>query len=105
MIDWVQYDDLKAQGLADQEIAWQWGIPWATFHREKQKRGVVIDEVSVQAPLVSQQTPGVPQRVSKRVSHRVSKRVSVEVLPSSPPNRQNQGEGAGAWRASQRAGG
>jgi hypothetical protein len=37
-IDWTQYDTLKAQGLADREIARQWGIPWGTFHREKQKR-------------------------------------------------------------------
>jgi hypothetical protein len=37
-IDWTQYDTRKAQGLADREIARQWGIPWGTFHREKQKR-------------------------------------------------------------------
>jgi hypothetical protein len=36
-IDWTHYDRLKAQGLADREIARQWGIPWGTFHREKQK--------------------------------------------------------------------
>jgi hypothetical protein len=38
-IDWNEYDQLKAQGLADREIARRWGIPWGTFHREKQKRG------------------------------------------------------------------
>jgi hypothetical protein len=37
-IDWTHYDRLKAQGLADREIARQWGIPWGTFHRERQKR-------------------------------------------------------------------
>jgi hypothetical protein len=36
-INWRQYDKLKAQGLADREIARQWGIPWSTFHREKQR--------------------------------------------------------------------
>ncbi len=37
-IDWTRYDTLKAQGLPDRDIARQWGIPWGTFHREKQKR-------------------------------------------------------------------
>ena len=37
-IDWTHYDQLKAQGLGDREIARQWEIPWSTFHREKQKR-------------------------------------------------------------------
>jgi hypothetical protein len=37
-IDWTHYDTLKAQGLADREIARRWSIPWGTFHREKQKR-------------------------------------------------------------------
>jgi hypothetical protein len=37
-IDWTHYDILKAQGLPDREIARQWGIPWGTFHRGKQKR-------------------------------------------------------------------
>jgi hypothetical protein len=32
-IDRKQYEELKAQGLADREIARRWG----TFHREKQK--------------------------------------------------------------------
>jgi hypothetical protein len=36
-IDWTQHDTLKAQVLADREIARQWDIPWGTFHREKQK--------------------------------------------------------------------
>jgi hypothetical protein len=36
-IDWTHYDALKAQGLADREIARQWGIPWTTFHRGKQR--------------------------------------------------------------------
>jgi hypothetical protein len=38
VMDWAQYDALKAQGLADREIARRWEIPWGTFHREKQKR-------------------------------------------------------------------
>lgn len=37
VIDWHRYAELKAQGLADREIARQWGIPWGTFHREKQR--------------------------------------------------------------------
>jgi hypothetical protein len=37
-IDWTRYDTLKAQGLADREIARRWDIPWGAFHREKQKR-------------------------------------------------------------------
>jgi hypothetical protein len=42
-IDWTHYDQLKAQGLADREIARRWGIPWGTFHREKQKaRGSTV---------------------------------------------------------------
>jgi IS30 family transposase len=36
-IDWRQYDRLKAQGLADREIARRWGIPWSTFQRERQR--------------------------------------------------------------------
>ena len=40
-IGWEQYDQLKAQGLADREIARQWEIPWGTFHREKQKHDSV----------------------------------------------------------------
>jgi hypothetical protein len=38
VMDLAQYDALKAQGLADREIARRWEIPWGTFHREKQKR-------------------------------------------------------------------
>jgi hypothetical protein len=48
-IDWHRYDTLKAQGLADREIARQWGIPWGTFHREKQKREASL---AVQTPPV-----------------------------------------------------
>jgi hypothetical protein len=36
-IDWAHYDTLKAQGLSDREIARQWGIPWSTFQRERQR--------------------------------------------------------------------
>jgi hypothetical protein len=36
-IDWAQYDTLKAQGLADREIARRWEIPWSTFQRERQR--------------------------------------------------------------------
>jgi hypothetical protein len=46
-MDWTQYDQLKAQGLADRENARQWGIVWSTLHREKQKReptGVTVPE-------------------------------------------------------------
>jgi hypothetical protein len=51
-IDWTQYDQLKAQGLADREIARQWGIPWGTFHREKHKREASL---RVQTPSMSHQ--------------------------------------------------
>jgi hypothetical protein len=36
-IDWNTYEQLKALGLADREIARRWEIPWRTFHREKQR--------------------------------------------------------------------
>jgi hypothetical protein len=36
-LDWQQYDTLKTPGLSDREIARQWGIPWTTFHWEKQR--------------------------------------------------------------------
>jgi hypothetical protein len=36
-INWKHYEQLKAEGLADREIARRWGIPWTTFHREKQR--------------------------------------------------------------------
>ena len=60
-IDWIQYEQLKAEGLADREIARRWGVPWGTFHWEKQKRGGLTARVSVQ-------TPGVSKRVSSGVS-------------------------------------
>ena len=72
-IDWTRYDTLKAQGLADREIARQWGIPWGTFPREKQKREASLP---VQTPPVPHQTP--------RVSQRVSQGVPMQVLPSVP---------------------
>jgi hypothetical protein len=38
-IDWRQYDQLKAQGLADREIARRWGIPWGpSIGRSKSAR-------------------------------------------------------------------
>jgi len=37
-IHWMKYDQLKAQRLAEWEIARQWGIPWGISHREKSKR-------------------------------------------------------------------
>jgi hypothetical protein len=37
-LDWMQYDRLKAEGLADREIARRWAMPWSTFCREKQRR-------------------------------------------------------------------
>jgi hypothetical protein len=37
VIDWTSYDTLKTQGLSDREIARQWGIPWTTFRRERQR--------------------------------------------------------------------
>jgi len=67
-IDWTHYDQLKAQGLADREIARQWGIPWGTFHREKQKREMLREGMSSQTPQVPQQTPGVSKQVSQGVS-------------------------------------
>jgi hypothetical protein len=36
----------QGQGLADREIARRWGIPWGTFHRERQKRGGLNEWVS-----------------------------------------------------------
>jgi hypothetical protein len=77
-IDWTHYDRLKAQGLADREIARRFEIPWASFCREKQKHGALDKRVP-------QQTPGVSKGVSNRVSARVSQGVPVEVLPSLPP--------------------
>ncbi len=42
-IDWTQYEALKAQGLSDREIARQWGIPWTTFRRERDKHeGTIV---------------------------------------------------------------
>jgi hypothetical protein len=38
VIDWARVDALKARGLGDRAIARELGIPWGTFHREKQKR-------------------------------------------------------------------
>jgi hypothetical protein len=57
-IDWTHYGTLKAQGLADREIARQWGIPWGTFHREKQKREASLP---VQTPPVPHRTPRCPK--------------------------------------------
>ena len=71
-IDWQQYDTLKAQGLADREIARRCGIPWSTFHREKQRRGGLDKGVSLQTPQAPYETP--------RVSKRVSQGVPVKVL-------------------------
>jgi hypothetical protein len=67
-IDWRQYDRLKAQGLADREIARRWGIPWTTFYREKSKR---------QGPPAPGQTPvqmtdtGAEQRVDTDAEQRM----------------------------------
>jgi hypothetical protein len=36
-IDWTHYNTFKTQGLSDREIARQWGIPWSTFQRERQR--------------------------------------------------------------------
>jgi hypothetical protein len=64
-MDWTQYDQLKAQGLADREIARQWGIVWSTLHREKQKReptGVTVPENQGQNTEVHYSTPTSRQR-------------------------------------------
>jgi IS30 family transposase len=64
-MDWTQYDQLKAQGLADREIARQWGIVWSTLHREKQKReptGVTVPENQGQNTEVHSSTPTSRQR-------------------------------------------
>jgi hypothetical protein len=37
-IDWRDEDQLKAQGLADRDVARQAGIPRGTFHQEWRKR-------------------------------------------------------------------
>jgi hypothetical protein len=47
-IDWKQYEQLKAHGLADREIARRWGILWGTFHREKQR--YTVDHPSTPMP-------------------------------------------------------
>src|SRR3954464_10863853 len=64
-MDWTQYDQLKAQGLADREIARQWGIVWSTLHREKQKReptGVTVPENQGQNTEAHYSTPTSRQR-------------------------------------------
>jgi hypothetical protein len=62
-IDWTQYDTLKAQGLADREIAPHWEIPWSPFCWEKQRsKGVPTDS----GPLVhSTSTPATRQRYTQ----------------------------------------
>jgi hypothetical protein len=72
--DWRPHDTLKAQGLADREIARQWAIAWGMFHREKQKREASLP---MQTPPVSQSAPGVSREVPERVSDGVSKGVSL----------------------------
>jgi hypothetical protein len=65
-IDWSHYDTLKAQGLADREIARQWGIPWGTFHREKQKD---MGQAGLMLPAPERRdTSGVPARVPQQKS-------------------------------------
>jgi hypothetical protein len=64
-IDWTHYNQLKAQGLGDREIARQWEIPWSTFHREKQKRepiSVTVPENQDQNTEVHSRTPASYQR-------------------------------------------
>lgn len=57
-INWSHYDALKRQGLADREIARQWGIPWTTFHREKQR--YTADHSSTPIPEHTRAHPGTP---------------------------------------------
>ena len=59
-IDWTEYDQVRAQGLANREISRQRGIPWGIFHREKQKREASLP---VETPPVPSPTPGVSKRV------------------------------------------
>jgi len=61
-IDWTQYDTLKAQGLADREIARQWEIPWSMFCWEKQRgKGAPTDS----GPTVHFSTPTTRQRYTQ----------------------------------------
>jgi hypothetical protein len=63
-INWTHYNHLKAQGLGDREIARR-GIPWSTFHREKQKReptGVTVPQHEEQNTAVHSSIPDSRQR-------------------------------------------
>jgi hypothetical protein len=41
VIDWAQYEALKAQGVGDREIARRWGIPWGSMGYYKRQRARV----------------------------------------------------------------
>ena len=66
LIDWSQYDTLKAQGLSDRAIARQWGIPWSTFGREKGKRFPVSRSPDT-APVQSSADTGAVQTIQADV--------------------------------------
>ena len=94
-MDWTQYDQLKAQGLADREIARQWGIVWSTLHREKQKReptGVTVPENQGQNTEVDYSTPTSRQRhtqVHPSTPNLPAKR-STTIYPSTPVEQSTQ---------------
>ena len=82
-IDWTQYDTLKAQGLADREIARQWEIPWSMFCWEKQRcKGAPTDS----GPPVHFSTPATRQRYTQALPGTPSKptRVRRGVPPIQP---------------------
>jgi hypothetical protein len=88
-MDWTQYDQLKAQGLADREIARQWGIVWSTLHREKQKReptGVTVPENQGENTNVHYSTPTSHQwntKVHQSTPNLPAKRPTT-IYPSTP---------------------
>ena len=61
--DPVAYDALKAQGLADREIARQWDIPWGTFSRWKKER---TGQTLPLLPASEGHETGVPARVPQQ---------------------------------------
>jgi hypothetical protein len=62
VIDWTSYNTLKAQGLSDREIARQWGIPWTTFRREKQRYTAAHPSTPAIRARNTQVYPGTPDR-------------------------------------------
>jgi hypothetical protein len=78
-IDWTHYDQLKAQGLGDQAIARQWGIPWGTIHWENQKRA---GQAGPMLPIPEHHET--PQGATSRVPARVPRQESIEPQRGTP---------------------